>query len=148
MSRRSPKPIPRCSCGLTAMVKTSWTNWNPARRFVVCTLGEDEGCGFWEWYDPTMCERSTQVIPGLLRRMNRMESNMEELETSARRWENKAQKLELKVAKLEGEVKKHKTREHYLKRALLGTWAFILLYCFCCYLKTVIKSDHMLAIKG
>nr|XP_027080278.1 uncharacterized protein LOC113703165 [Coffea arabica] len=25
------------------MVKTSWTNWNPARRFVVCTLGAKRG---------------------------------------------------------------------------------------------------------
>ena len=80
--------------------------------------------------------------------MNRIESSMEELETSTRRWESKAKKLELKVSKLESKVEKHKTREHYLLRALLGTWVFVLLYCLCCYLKTIIKSDHMLAIKG
>ena len=31
------------------------------------------GCGFWKWYDPPICQRSKDVIPGLLRRIRHLE---------------------------------------------------------------------------
>lgn len=31
------------------------------------------GCTFWEWADPEMCDRSKHIIPGLLRKINRLE---------------------------------------------------------------------------
>ena len=35
---------------------------------------EDGGCGYFKWIDPEMCYRSKQIIPGLLRRKNMLES--------------------------------------------------------------------------
>ena len=34
------------------------------------------GCGFFVWYDPPMCHRSKQVIPGLLRKLTRLENEV------------------------------------------------------------------------
>ncbi|GJW15808.1 hypothetical protein Tco_0019941 [Tanacetum coccineum] len=46
------------SCGLEAVIRISWTNRNPSRRFYGCpTL----------WFDPPMCQKSVQIIPSLLR---------------------------------------------------------------------------------
>ena len=38
----------------------------------------DNGCGFFCWYDPPICERSKKVIPGLLRRIRELESRVED----------------------------------------------------------------------
>ncbi|KAK1430141.1 hypothetical protein QVD17_12682 [Tagetes erecta] len=63
-SNRDEPPI--CSCGSCTTIRTSWTEANPGRRFHCCR----SGCGFVEWLDPKMCERSRIVIPGLLKRIN------------------------------------------------------------------------------
>ncbi|GJZ24216.1 hypothetical protein Tco_0561675 [Tanacetum coccineum] len=60
----------RCHCGAQAVVRTSWTNENPGRRFWVC-------CGFIDWLDPPMCRRSTLIIPGLLRSLNNHEAQIQ-----------------------------------------------------------------------
>ncbi|PWA63815.1 zinc finger, GRF-type [Artemisia annua] len=58
-----------CTCGKPAVVKTSWTNRNPGRRFFGCpTIGSN--CPFLGWLDPPICPRSVEIIPGLLRRIN------------------------------------------------------------------------------
>lgn len=58
-----------CFCGNPAVVRTSWTNINPGRRFQACS--QVPGCGFFVWVDPPMCARAIAIIPGLLRtRMN------------------------------------------------------------------------------
>ena len=62
----------RCHCGAQAVVKTSWTNTNPGRRFWA-------HCGFIDWLDPPMCPRSTIIIPGLLNRINNQRAQMQEL---------------------------------------------------------------------
>ncbi|GKB85379.1 hypothetical protein Tco_0957651 [Tanacetum coccineum] len=57
----------RHSCGLEAVIRTSWTNRNPCLRFYGCpTL-------FLRWFDPSMCQRSVQIIPRLLRSRNKLE---------------------------------------------------------------------------
>ena len=33
------------------------------------------GCTFWEWADLEMCDRSKHIIPGLLRKINRLEED-------------------------------------------------------------------------
>ncbi|PWA54205.1 zinc finger, GRF-type [Artemisia annua] len=68
-----------CTCGKPAVVKTSWTNRNPGRRFFGCpTIGSN--CPFLGWLDPPMCPRSVDIIPGLLRRINAFRGVVEELE--------------------------------------------------------------------
>ena len=44
---------------------------------VWCFLWQgQESCGFWAWLDPEMCERSKQVIPGLLKKIQQLESEI------------------------------------------------------------------------
>nr|GEV88502.1 hypothetical protein [Tanacetum cinerariifolium] len=63
----------RCACGLEAVIKTSWTNRNPGRRFYGCHTLSPTCVNFLRWYDPLMCQRSVQIIPGLLRSRNELE---------------------------------------------------------------------------
>ncbi|KAL8250812.1 hypothetical protein R6Q59_034505 [Mikania micrantha] len=58
-----------CACGKQAIVRTSWTSKNPGRRFFSCL---EQGCktGFFGWFDPPMCDRSVDIIPGLLKSKN------------------------------------------------------------------------------
>ncbi|PWA59077.1 zinc finger, GRF-type [Artemisia annua] len=58
-----------CHCGKVAVVKTSWTNINPGRRFYSCPDVASD-CPFVDWVDPPMCPRSVNIIPGLLRSLN------------------------------------------------------------------------------
>ncbi|KAL3501623.1 hypothetical protein ACH5RR_036075 [Cinchona calisaya] len=66
----------RCRANLV----TSWKDDNPRRRFLSCPLWQSgRGCGFFEWYDPVMCKRSRVIIPGLLRKLNEKEADIERL---------------------------------------------------------------------
>ena len=42
-------------------------------------------CGWNDWYDPPMCQRAVQIIPGLLRARNRHEDAIEELKGQLRK---------------------------------------------------------------
>ena len=63
-----------CFCNKVSVVKTSWTNRNPGRRFLSC--GKRNGCSFFIWIDPPMCNRARMIIPGLLRRLTEMEEDI------------------------------------------------------------------------
>ncbi|GJX70345.1 zinc finger, GRF-type containing protein [Tanacetum coccineum] len=63
----------RCACGLEAVIKTSWTNRNPGRCFYSCPTLSPTCVNFLRWFDPPMCQRSVQIIPGLLRSRNELE---------------------------------------------------------------------------
>ncbi|KAH7834061.1 hypothetical protein Vadar_012358 [Vaccinium darrowii] len=60
-------------CGNLREMHTSWTTINPERRFISCP---NDSCKDFAWFDPPMCARSVQIIPGLLRRGNRMEAKI------------------------------------------------------------------------
>ncbi|PON96393.1 Zinc finger, GRF-type, partial [Trema orientale] len=63
---RPPHPV---------VVRTSWTNENPGRRFKSCRkLRAYGGCGFFYWIDLEMCKRSKREIPELLRRLCDLEA--------------------------------------------------------------------------
>ncbi|KAK4427159.1 hypothetical protein Salat_1484800 [Sesamum alatum] len=69
--------LPRnCRCGQQVFVRTSWTNRNPGRRFRGCPGALGSYCDCFEWIDPPMCRRSTEIIPRLLRRLNNYESSL------------------------------------------------------------------------
>ena len=88
----------RCICGAVAVIKTSWTNQNPGRRFYGCPLPE---CNRWvDWVDPPMCHRSAMIIPGLLRSINRHQAVIQEVEQARSR----------------------------MKKYLIVSWLFFLLY--------------------
>ncbi|GJY43025.1 zinc finger, GRF-type containing protein [Tanacetum coccineum] len=67
-----------CSCGRLAVIKTSWTDGHPGRRFYACPI-QGPCCRWIDWVDPPMCPRSIQIIPGLLRARNRHEASIQEL---------------------------------------------------------------------
>ncbi|GJW97726.1 zinc finger, GRF-type containing protein [Tanacetum coccineum] len=62
----------RCACGLKAVIRTSWTR-DPGRRFYGCPTLSPTCVNFLRWFDPPMCQRSVQIIPGLLRSRNELE---------------------------------------------------------------------------
>lgn len=53
-------------------MKTSWTEVNPGKRFLTCSKN-GSNCGYFRWFDPPMCVRSKDIIPGLLRRLSKAE---------------------------------------------------------------------------
>ncbi|KAI3470125.1 hypothetical protein Pfo_026788 [Paulownia fortunei] len=57
-----------CHCGRNAAKKTSWTDFNPRRRYVACEkFWKVGGCAYFDWIDPLMCTRARQIIPELLK---------------------------------------------------------------------------------
>lgn len=76
MSRRQDFFMPKCHCGRSSRLGTSWTIRNPSRRYFIYykdEVGGSERCNFFQWFDPKMCKRSIEVIPGLLRWIPTME---------------------------------------------------------------------------
>ncbi|GKC60912.1 zinc finger, GRF-type containing protein [Tanacetum coccineum] len=67
-----------CSCGRLAVIKTSWTDGHPGRRFYACPI-QGPCCRWIDWVDPSMCPRYIQIIPGLLKARNRHEASIQEL---------------------------------------------------------------------
>ncbi|KAL3635148.1 hypothetical protein CASFOL_019695 [Castilleja foliolosa] len=67
--------VVRCHCGIQLELVTSWTDDNPGRRFkhALITRAMPSCCGFFRWFDEEMCSRSKEVIPGLLRKTNKLE---------------------------------------------------------------------------
>ncbi|KAL8248771.1 hypothetical protein R6Q59_005639 [Mikania micrantha] len=68
-----------CHCGRFAIVRTSWTNQNPGRRFYSCPM-QGTKCRFIGWVDPPMCPRSKEIIPDLLKSKNKVDLDMKTLE--------------------------------------------------------------------
>ncbi|KAL3622638.1 hypothetical protein CASFOL_034049 [Castilleja foliolosa] len=66
--------VARCHCGIQLEVMTSWTDDNPGRRFQGCpNYKKPSCCGFFRWVDEEVCSRSKQIIPGLIRKKNKLE---------------------------------------------------------------------------
>ncbi|KAL3618718.1 hypothetical protein CASFOL_037380 [Castilleja foliolosa] len=64
----------RCHCGIQLELVTSWTDDNPGRSFQACpNYKMPSCCGFFRWFDEEMCSRSKEVVPGLLRKTNKLE---------------------------------------------------------------------------
>ncbi|KAL7613771.1 uncharacterized protein LOC122196740 [Lactuca sativa] len=100
----------RCFCGQMAIVRTAWTDKNPGRRFWGCPK-EDSTCGFVGWIDPQMCERSKSIIPGLLRSINKLKTEVGKLKE-----ENQMFKYDI------GKIKEEKSK---LKLYLICSWVFL-----------------------
>ncbi|XP_027184261.1 uncharacterized protein LOC113782579 [Coffea eugenioides] len=123
MPRSNPIP-PICGCGLSTIVKTSWTPRNPGRRYAECPLAQ--GCKYWKWIDEEMCPRSVEIMPGLLWRINQMEKQLKNAKESAQKWECKAAKLQTKVRRLEIMVQRYASRERKFAATLAITYGFVL----------------------
>ncbi|GJS50793.1 zinc finger, GRF-type containing protein [Tanacetum coccineum] len=75
----------RCACGLEAVIRTSWTNRDPCRRFYGCPTLSPACVNFLRWYDPPMCQRSVRINPGLLRSRNELEEILAMVEEKRRK---------------------------------------------------------------
>ncbi|GJU03605.1 zinc finger, GRF-type containing protein [Tanacetum coccineum] len=78
----------RCACGLEAVIRTSWTNWNPRHHFYGCPTLSSTCVNFLRWYDPPMCQRSVQIIRGLLRSRNELKEIVAMVEEKRRKEKN------------------------------------------------------------
>ncbi|KAK4394007.1 hypothetical protein Sango_1871500 [Sesamum angolense] len=67
-----------CLCDYEVVVRTSWTNSNPGRRFRGCPGDNGSYCGVFQWVDPPMCRQAKEIIPGLLSRLNDQERQLNE----------------------------------------------------------------------
>ncbi|KAK6140482.1 hypothetical protein DH2020_025763 [Rehmannia glutinosa] len=68
-----------CYCGRRAVIRTSWMNENPGRRFLSCLNYKDGGCGYFHWQESPLCDRARTIIPGLLRKINRLDDENKKL---------------------------------------------------------------------
>ncbi|CAI0446328.1 unnamed protein product, partial [Linum tenue] len=70
--RRMATPI--CRCGEAEVLRTSWTDGNPGRRFYGCNnYGTSGACNFFRWVDPILDEPMKQAIRGLHKRIVALE---------------------------------------------------------------------------
>ncbi|GER41253.1 GRF zinc finger containing protein [Striga asiatica] len=115
-----------CTCGEVARLQTSWTTNNPGRRYFDCA---QNGCRFWNWFDPPMCARSKEIIPGLLSKINRLQAatNRHNAE-SATEFEDKDKEMYMKkIKKLDKEIAqlKKKTKVLVLLLVISIVWMLI-----------------------
>ncbi|KAL8491687.1 hypothetical protein ACS0TY_023330 [Phlomoides rotata] len=75
----------RANCGMEARIRTSWTKFNPGRRFYGCRASRVNGggCSFFEWLDEEMSERAKTVILNLLEENKKYKNVKTENEHSA-----------------------------------------------------------------
>ncbi|GFP80426.1 hypothetical protein PHJA_000186000 [Phtheirospermum japonicum] len=84
-----------CDGEKTLNLKTSWTKRNPGRRYWACPkYGTNGYCGIFIWLDGEMCERSKQIIPGLLKKIDKFEDEINECKINEKKLE-----AELRIAK-------------------------------------------------
>ena len=113
-----------CGCGNIIVVRTSWTDSNPGRRFISC-----DRCRYFRWIDGPLCEHARIIIPGLLRKINTLEAQV-----------NRAAGDGLVMGLSEGDVcssqKEVKPVESICGcktslSLLILTWIVIFIYCLC-----------------
>lgn len=126
----------KCFCGKWLAAKTAWTDANAGRRFISC-----ERCRFFRWLDEPLCERSRAIIPGLLRRINKLEAQQRPEackrigfvdDTIGGHMVCSEEGGRLELSDRSGmEVQKEKCSCNISLTFLIVTWIAIILYCFC-----------------
>ncbi|CAI9290670.1 unnamed protein product [Lactuca saligna] len=73
-----------CACGNRDLaIVTSWSDRNLGRQFWSC-LRNERRCGWSGWFDEPMCHRSVEVIPRLIRSMNKLQESLQQATLQAR----------------------------------------------------------------
>ncbi|GER43889.1 GRF zinc finger containing protein [Striga asiatica] len=66
-----------CRCGKNAVRKTSWSEENCGRRYGASPrFRKSGGCTYYLWIDPSMCTGARQIIPGLLKKNEKLEDEL------------------------------------------------------------------------
>ncbi|CAH9123294.1 unnamed protein product [Cuscuta epithymum] len=90
IERQNSGRVRYCKCRngngerVEARLWTSWTDKNPGRRFYGCSYYEKDGCGFFEWHDDQLTDRTRHVINDLKRENRRLHSTILGLEEAIR----------------------------------------------------------------
>nr|XP_027071794.1 uncharacterized protein LOC113696605 [Coffea arabica] len=92
-----------CNCGKQVLMMISWTDLNPKRRFCRCPnyrvipfpLYRNRGMQVLGLGDPEMCQRSKDIIPGLIRTKNKLEFEIERLQENSKLQEAKLRRLKM-----------------------------------------------------
>ncbi|OIT00851.1 hypothetical protein A4A49_60038, partial [Nicotiana attenuata] len=75
--------IDSCRCGHECELKTSWSPFNPERRFYGCKIEHDKsGCKYFRWVNDEFSGQANRVIWGLLDKVK----TFEEERARARIW--------------------------------------------------------------
>ncbi|KAL7132016.1 hypothetical protein ABFS83_12G044100 [Erythranthe nasuta] len=77
-----------CLCGFDVVVQTSWTTANPGRRFVTYPTRGANKCKFFYWCDSKVCDRAKAIIPGLLDKINTLQSSLTTEKKHLRKWKH------------------------------------------------------------
>ncbi|PWA89653.1 zinc finger, GRF-type [Artemisia annua] len=118
-----------CACGLQCVVRTSWTNRNPGRRFYSCPT-YNSSCPFIGWVDPPMCDRSLDIIPGLLRTRDALEDALD-LEQERADWEeHRPNEDETRANQAELRAKMEEERAKKLRKYLIISWVLFASYIY------------------
>nr|GMC91072.1 DNA-(apurinic or apyrimidinic site) lyase [Ipomoea batatas] len=76
-------PEVRCWCGEIAPVRMSWSSANPGKRFRACPhygVRGNGNCRYFQWLDSDVSDRVAKVIRGLLKRLDKQDSEMQRLQ--------------------------------------------------------------------
>ncbi|KAB1212885.1 hypothetical protein CJ030_MR5G010185 [Morella rubra] len=75
-----------CSCGLKALLKSSWTNSNPGRRFFGCENfdGNSRHCNYFCWFDHPTYPRGMEVGRHLTKKIKVLENERDSLKHDKR----------------------------------------------------------------
>ena len=71
-----------------------------------------------------MCAHSKQVIPGILRKANRLESGNEALWEDIQKWQNKAEKMEVQDRKVKEKLGS-KSRKNLFIVFVVAVWVIV-----------------------
>nr|GLL20338.1 uncharacterized protein LOC109168447 [Ipomoea trifida] len=86
-------PEVRCWCGEVAPVRMSWSYANPGKRFRACPRYRGNGnCRYFEWLDSDVSERVAKVIRGLLKRLDKQETEMQRFQANQFCWSGQSLK--------------------------------------------------------
>ncbi|KAK4286058.1 hypothetical protein QN277_002669 [Acacia crassicarpa] len=126
-----------CHCGIAAPLCTSWTEQNQGRRFFGCrNYQQGNGCGFFQWHDGQMGERSTEVINELLGHVDRLYDNnvmqgRGDDNQADRIVDEKLSDMHLVMEKLDSKLRKIDGRLGLTICGLVLTWMLIVVYILC-----------------
>ncbi|KAG8370978.1 hypothetical protein BUALT_Bualt13G0039400 [Buddleja alternifolia] len=122
---------PRCDCRMASKLQCAWTDANPGRRFYGCgQYGQVGECRYFAWFDPPMCERSRHVIPGLLRSLRRVETELHRVKTEFDPMEAQLRRVETKLHRVDTELHRVGRREKRVWRALVVACLLLLWLLF------------------
>ncbi|GFP99789.1 hypothetical protein PHJA_002123000, partial [Phtheirospermum japonicum] len=123
-----------CYCKEPAVIRTGWTGENPGRRFHACLFWKEKnGCNFFKWEDPLMCRRSREIIPGLLRKINRLQSEVTNMEGEVSKLKEDVAKMESGLVEMGNEVsilEAEVVKKDCAKRRLMKLLIVMLLIAF------------------